>query len=232
MKAIYKRVILKLSGEILGNDGFDIERLNSIVSIIKDGYGLGVELGVVIGGGNIFRGIEGDRIGFDRVRGDQIGMLATVINGLVLKELLNREGIKAEVLSNIDVEFVERFSKERADKLLKDGYVILFVGGTSNPYFSTDSAAALKALELRADAIIKITKVDGVFDKDPVKYRDARLYKEISFDEVIEKNLKVMDQTAFALCREYKIPIRVINYIPSTNLKRVLQGEEIGSIIR
>lgn len=228
---IYKRIVLKISGEILGSGSIDINRVEELTRLIKDGIELGLEMGVVIGGGNIFRGAEGVEIGFERIIGDEIGMLATLLNGMIIKERLRYSGIKCEVMSAVPVKFVESFDREKGKKLLEEKYVLILCGGTGNPYFSTDTAAALRALELGAEAIVKITKVDGIYDRDPVKYKDAIMYKKISYEEVLKKNLKVMDQTAFALCREHNIEIRIINYNPITNFKRMLQGEDIGSII-
>jgi uridylate kinase len=228
-KPVYKRVVLKLSGEALMGKrtfGIDPEVVNLIAGEIKDVVALGIQLGVVIGGGNIFRGLEAnnDR-GIDR-------MLATVINSLALQSALESVGVVTRVQSAIEIkEVAEPYIQRRAVRHLEKGRVVIFAGGTGNPFFTTDTAASLRAIEVKADVIIKATKVDGVYDKDPVKYRDARMYDKISYTDVLTKNLKVMDATAISLCRENHLPIVVFNLLKSGNIKGVICGHSIGTAV-
>ncbi|MDR4988060.1 MAG: UMP kinase [Bacteroidales bacterium] len=235
--AQYKRILLKLSGESLagGNRaGIDAGALTGYAGEIRALVEQGVEVAVVLGGGNIFRGIQGMSKGFDRVQGDQMGMLATIINSMALQSALEAAGIKAQVLSGIPVETIcEKISRRRALQLLDEGYVVLIAGGTGNPFFTTDSAAALRALEVKAEVILKGTRVDGVYSDDPEKNPNATRYDVITFDEAIQQNLKVMDITAFTLCKENALPIIVFN----VNEKGVLYdivvaGKQRGSLIK
>jgi len=233
----YKRVLLKLSGEAFAGDkgyGIDPSFLEYISYEIRELYDLGVELAIVIGGGNIFRGFQGEEIGIDRATADYMGMLATVINALALQSALeNRAKIPTRVLSAIEMRQVaEPYIRRRAIRHLEKGRVVIFAGGTGNPFFSTDTAAALRAAEIGAEVLIKATKVGGIYDKDPEKYPDAVLIREISYLEVINKGLKVMDHTALTLCKENEIPIIVLNVKEKGNLKRAVLGEEVGSIVR
>jgi len=233
----YKRVLLKLSGEAFAGDkgyGIDPSFLEYISYEIRELYDLGVELAVVIGGGNIFRGFQGEEIGIDRATADYMGMLATVINALALQSALeNRAKIPTRVLSAIEMRQVaEPYIRRRAIRHLEKGRVVIFAGGTGNPFFSTDTAAALRAAEIGAEVLIKATKVGGIYDKDPEKYPDAVLIREISYLEVINKGLRVMDHTALTLCKENGIPVIVLNVKEKGNLKRAVLGEEVGSIVR
>jgi len=233
----YKRVLLKLSGEAFAGDkgyGIDPSFLEYISYEIRELYDLGVELAIVIGGGNIFRGFQGEEIGIDRATADYMGMLATVINALALQSALeNRAKIPTRVLSAIEMRQVaEPYIRRRAIRHLEKGRVVIFAGGTGNPFFSTDTAAALRAAEIGAEVLIKATKVGGIYDKDPEKYSDAVLIREISYLEVINKGLRVMDHTALTLCKENEIPIIVLNVKEKGNLKRAVLGEEVGSIVR
>jgi uridylate kinase len=211
----YKRILLKLSGESLASEkgyGIDAGMLNSYVDEIKSVYENGIEVAIVLGGGNIFRGVQGSKKGVDRVQGDYMGMLATVINSLALKSALENEGIKAIVLSGIAIDpLCERMSRERAINSIKQGYVVIISGGTGNPFFTTDSAAALRAVEIKANVLLKGTRVDGVYTADPEKDPTAVKFDEITFDEAYERNLRVMDLTAFTLCKENNIPIVVFD---------------------
>lgn len=233
----YKRVLLKLSGEAFAGDkgyGIDPSFLEYISYEIRELYDLGVELAIVIGGGNIFRGFQGEEIGIDRATADYMGMLATVINALALQSALeNRVKIPTRVLSAIEMRQVaEPYIRRRAIRHLEKGRVVIFAGGTGNPFFSTDTAAALRAAEIGAEVLIKATKVGGIYDKDPEKYSDAVLIREISYLEVINKGLRVMDHTALTLCKENGIPVIVLNVKEKGNLKRAVLGEEVGSIVR
>ncbi|MFP4621898.1 MAG: UMP kinase [Bacteroidales bacterium] len=231
----YNRVLLKLSGEsLMGTKdfGIDIDSLKGYASQIKELAGEGVEVGIVIGGGNIFRGLEGAGKGFDRVKGDQMGMLATVINGMSLQSSLENMGVKARVYTAVKMEpFAEYYVKERAIESLKEGYVNIFTGGTGNPYFTTDSAAALRALEINADVLLKGTRVDGVFSKDPEKHPEARKFDSITYNEAIEKRLNVMDMTAFALCRDNDLPIVVFNINKPDQMKKAIYEDHVGTLV-
>ena len=232
----YKRILLKLSGQSLAGKegtGIDTEVLNSYVKQIKEVAEQGVEIGIVIGGGNIFRGLGGVELGFDRVKGDYMGMLATIINGLALASAFEAVGQEAVLFTAFNTGPAgERYSKPKVTEALKQGKVALLTGGTGNPYFSTDSGAALRALEIEADALLKGTRVDGVYTADPEKDPNATKFEEITFDEVIEKELKVMDLTAFTMCQQNNMPIYVFDMDKPGNLKKVISGEEIGTLIK
>jgi uridylate kinase len=235
MKVAYKRVLLKLSGEaLMGSRSFGIEPeiVQAIALEIRDVVKLGVEVGVVIGGGNIFRGIEGSARGMERTQADYMGMLATVINSLALQSVLERLDVRCRVQTAIEMrEVAEPFIRRRATRHLEKKRVVIFAAGTGNPYFTTDTAAALRAAEIQADVILKATKVNGVYDKDPLKYTGAKMYKIISYTEALAKNLKVMDATAISLCRENNIPIRVFNIAKKGNIKSVICGKTVGTIV-
>ena len=230
-----KRVLLKLSGEALAGDkhqGFDEPTVTEVAKQVKKLVDDGVEVGIVIGGGNIFRGLQGAKKGFDRVKGDQMGMLATIINSLALQAVLNDEGVKCKVLTSIRMEPIgEYYSKDKALEYLRDGYVVIIGGGTSNPYFSTDSASALRGIEIEADGFFKGTRVDGVYTADPEKDPTATKFDEISFDEIYARNLKIMDMTAFTLCKENGLNIIVFDMDTPGNLMKVLRGENIGTLV-
>ena len=233
----YKRILLKLSGEAFAGElgyGIDPNFLEYISHEIKSIYDLGVELAIVIGGGNIFRGFQGKEIGVDRATADYMGMLATVINALALQSALeNHVNIPTRVLTAIEMRQVaEPYIRRRAIRHLEKGRIVIFAAGTGNPFFSTDTAAALRAAEIGAQVIIKATKVGGIYDKDPQKYPDAQLIKEISYLEVINMGLKVMDHTALTLCKENEIPIIVLNINEKGNLRKAVLGEDVGSIVR
>ena len=233
----YKRVLLKLSGESLqGKQGYGIstEVLQAYAEQIKAAAAKGVQIGIVIGGGNIFRGLQGAKRGFDRVKGDQMGMLATIINSIALQSALEDNGVKAKVLTSIRTEPVgEYFSKAKALEYLEAGYVTIFGGGTSNPYFSTDSAAALRGVEIEADVLLKGTRVDGIYTADPEKDPTATKFDELTFDEVYARNLHIMDMTAFTLCKENKLGIKVFDMDTYGNLEKVLFGDEpIGTLVK
>ncbi len=233
----YKRILLKLSGESLAastGHGIDATMLNAYVAEIQSVYEKGIEVAIVLGGGNIFRGMQGSSQGFDRVQGDYMGMLATVINSLALKSALDNAGIKAVVLSGIAIDpLCERMSRERAIAYIKQGYVVIISGGTGNPFFTTDSAAALRAVEIKAHVLLKGTRVDGVYTADPEKDPNATKYDEISFEEAYEKNLRVMDLTAFTLCKENNIPIIVFDVNKKGNLKEIIvDGKHNGTLIK
>ena len=231
----YKRILLKLSGESLQgkqNYGHDVEVLNAYAQQIKTIHEMGVEIGIVIGGGNIFRGIQGAGRGFDRVKGDQMGMLATIINSLALHSALEDNGVKAKVLTSIRMEPIgEYYSKAKAIEYLEAGYVVIIGGGTSNPYFSTDTASALRGIEIEAEVMFKGTRVDGVYTADPEKDPTATKFDRITFDEVYNRDLKVMDMTAFTLCKENGLDIIVFDMDTVGNLEKVMQGEPIGTLV-
>ena len=232
----YDRILLKLSGESLQGIqkyGLSTDVLHSYAEQIKAVVRTGVQVGIVIGGGNIFRGLQGARKGFDRVKGDQMGMLATIINSLALQSALEDNGVKAKVLTSIRMEPIgEYYSKAKALEYLEAGYVVIIGGGTSNPYFSTDSASALRGIELEAAVMLKGTRVDGVYTADPEKDPAAEKFDEITFDEVYRRNLKVMDMTAFTLCRENGLRVIVFDMDTPGNLEKVLAGEKIGSLVK
>lgn len=232
-KLKYKRVLLKLSGESLSGkeeSGISVDILNYLTKEIKKVYDLGVEIGIVIGGGNIYRGLSAQEQGIDAVTGDYMGMLATIINSLALQNSLEKAGIPTRLLSAIDINKVaEPFVKRRAVRHIEKKRIVIFGAGTGNPFFTTDTAASLRALEIGADVILKGTRVDGVYDKDPEKNKDAKLYDSVSFNDAISKNLKIMDMTAFALCRENNIPIIVFNMDKSDNFMKVIKGDKTGT---
>ncbi|HZH87375.1 MAG TPA: UMP kinase [Brumimicrobium sp.] len=231
----YKRVLLKLSGESLMGDkqfGIDNARLTKYAEQIKEITDLGVELGIVIGGGNIFRGVQAEEGGMDRTHGDYMGMLATMINAMALQSALESVGIDSRLLSAIEMkEIAEPYVRRRAVRHLEKGRVVIFGAGTGNPYFTTDSAASLRAIEINADVIIKGTRVDGIYTKDPEKDPTAEKYDSISFDDVYSNGLNVMDMTAFTLCKENDLPIIVFNINIEGNLKRIIMGESVGTIV-
>ena len=231
----YKKILLKLSGEALIGDqefGISSDVITSYAKQIKEIVDLGVEVSIVIGGGNIFRGLSGAAQGVDRVTGDHMGMLATVINSLALQNSIEKLGVPTRVQTAIEMPKVaEPFIKRRAQRHLEKGRVVIFGAGTGNPYFTTDTAAALRAIEMETDVVIKATKVDGIYDKDPVKYPDAKKYETVTYNEVLAKDLKVMDATAISLCRENKLPIIVFNSLDEGNLKKVIMGEHIGTTV-
>lgn len=231
----YRRILLKLSGESLAGaagHGVDTERLNSYARQIKEMADAGVEIGIVIGGGNIFRGLSGASKGFDRVKGDQMGMLATVINSLALSSALEAIGQPADVLTAIGMFPIgEQYSKWRAVKALEEGKVAIISCGTGNPYFTTDTGSALRAIEIEADVMLKGTRVDGVYTADPEKDPAATKFDRISYDEVLSRGLKVMDLTATALCKENNMPIYVFNMDEEGNLRRMLEGDSVGTLV-
>ncbi len=232
----YKRILLKLSGESLaaGNGtGIDAGRLNVYASQIKAIASKGVEIGIVIGGGNIFRGLSGAAKGFERVKGDQMGMLATVINSLALQSALESIGQPARLFTAINMYPIgEHYSKRRALEALSDGEIAIISGGTGNPFFTTDTGAALRAVEIEADVMLKGTRVDGIYTADPEKDPDAVKFDEITYDEVLSRGLKVMDLTATALCKENGMPIYVFDMDTEGNLMRMMQGEPIGTLVK
>jgi len=234
-KPAYRRVLLKLSGEALMGGrsfGIDPDIVQAIAAEIRDVVKLGVQIGVVVGGGNIFRGVEGSARGMERTQADNMGMLATVINSLAIQSVLESLGVRCRVQTAIEMrEVAEPFIRRRATRHLEKGRVVIFAAGTGNPYFTTDTAAALRAAEIQADVILKATKVDGIYDKDPMKHADATMYKKISYTETLAKNLKVMDATAVSLCRENNIPIRVFNIGKKGNIKSVICGKTVGTIV-
>ncbi len=232
----YNRILLKLSGEaLMGNQqyGIDPERLNEYVVQIKEIVEKGVEVGVVIGGGNIFRGMSGAASGFDRVKGDYMGMLATVINGLAIQSALENINVPTKVITAINMEPVgERYSKQKAIDALKKKEVVIFTFGTGNPYFTTDTAATLRGIEIEADIVLKGTRVDGVYTADPEKDLTATKFDELTFDEALNKGLKIMDQTAFAMCKENNLPIIVFNMNKNGELNRLISSEKVGTLIK
>ncbi|MGH2574949.1 MAG: UMP kinase [Ignavibacteria bacterium] len=231
----YKRVLLKLSGESLcgKNDfGIDVKILDYLTDEIRKVYELGVEIGVVIGGGNIYRGLSAKAQGIDEVTGDQMGMLATIINSLALQNSLEKKGIFTRLLSAIDIhKIAEPFIRRRAIRHIEKKRIVIFGAGTGNPYFTTDTAASLRALEINADVILKGTRVDGVYSHDPEKKADAKMFNKISYADVLSKKLKIMDLTAFTLCQENNIPIIVFNMNKKDNFKKVVLGDKIGTLI-
>ena len=231
----YKRILLKLSGEALaGNQKFGISSdvLDNFARQLKEVHDLGVELAIVIGGGNIFRGLAGQEQGFDRATGDSLGILATIMNALALQNAIEKIGVPTRVLTAVQMpEIAEPYIRRRAIRHLEKGRIIILAGGTGNPYFTTDSGGALRALEIHADILAKGTKVNGVYDQDPAKFDDAVKYDKITFDETLSKDLKVMDAAALSLCRENDLPIIVFNILEDGNIKRMVNGEEIGTIV-
>ncbi|MEO8446237.1 MAG: UMP kinase [bacterium] len=235
MSLKYKRILLKLSGEsLVGNDSFGIDSdvLEKISDEVSTVIKLGVETGIVIGGGNIYRGLSAHKQGIDRVTGDQMGMLATVINSLALQNSLEKRGIYTRVQSAIKMdEISEPFILRKALRHLEKKRVVIFSSGTGSPYFTTDTAAALRAVEIKADVIIKGTRVDGVYDCDPEKFKKAKMFKKLSYLEVLEKDLRVMDLTSITLCQENNLPIKVFNMNVKDNLRKLVTGESIGTLI-
>ena len=231
----YKRILLKLSWEALAGNkefGFSEDVLESFAKQIKDLHSKCIEIAIVIGGGNIFRGTTGTKKGVDRVTGDTMGMLATIMNGLALQDAIERLGVPTRVLSALQMpQVAEPFIRRKAIRHLEKGRVIIFAGGTGNPYFTTDSCGALRAAEINADVLAKGTKVDGIYNKDPMKHIDAVRYDTVTFDEAISKNLGVMDTTALSLCRENNIPIIVFNALEVGNILKMVQGENIGTVV-
>jgi len=231
----YKRILLKLSGEaLMGTDPYGINpsTISGIVSEIKEVAELGVEIGVVIGGGNIFRGMAGTSTGMDRATADYMGMLATVMNAMALADAMRQSGLNARVQSALNIEqVVEPYVRPKALQYLEEGKVVVFAAGTGNPFFTTDTAAALRGAEIGAEVVLKATKVDGVYTADPHKDPTATRYTKLSFDEAMSRNLGIMDATAFALCRDQKLPVRVFSIIKHGALKRVVMGEDEGTLV-
>ena len=232
---MYKRILLKLSGEsLMGAKGYGIDeqRLAAYARQIKEIADLGVQIGIVIGGGNIFRGLSGSQKGFDRVKGDQMGMLATVINSLALQSALEAIGQKVRVLTSVRMEPIgDYYNKAKALRLFEKGNVVIVAGGTSNPYFTTDTASALRAIELEADIMFKGTRVDGIYTADPEKDPHAQKFSEITYQEILAKGLRIMDLTAITMCMENQMPIYVFDMDTEGNLLKVVQGEEIGTLV-
>ncbi|MDN3668377.1 UMP kinase [Echinicola jeungdonensis] len=231
----YKRILLKLSGEaLMGPNGYgiDSEKLKQYTQEIKKVKDLGVEIAIVIGGGNIFRGVQGEKVGIDRVQGDYMGMLATLINAMALQSSLEQNGMYTRLMSGIKIESVcEPFIRRRAIRHLEKGRIVIFGAGIGNPYFTTDSTASLRAIETEAEVVLKGTRVDGVYTADPEKDQSAERYTNISFQEVYEKNLNVMDMTAFTLCQENNLPIIVFDMNKIGNLQNLILGEDVGTLI-
>ena len=231
----FKRILLKLSGESLAGQqghGIDVDRLNDYARQIKEAHDMGVEIGIVIGGGNIFRGLSGAGKGFDRVKGDQMGMCATVINSLALSSALGAIGVTARVLTAIRMEPIgEFYSKWKALECLQRGEVVIMSAGTGNPYFTTDTGSSLRGIEIEADVMLKGTRVDGVYTADPEKDPTATKFHDITYDEIYHRGLKVMDLTATTMCKENNLPIYIFNMYVYGNLKKVLEGEEIGTLV-
>ena len=233
--ARFKRILLKLSGESLaagGKTGIDPQRLSEYAQQIKEVHEMGVQIGIVIGGGNIFRGLAGAQKGFDRVKGDQMGMMATVINSLALSSALDAAGVKNKVLTAIRMEPVgEFYSKWKAIDAMNDGYVCIFSAGTGSPYFTTDTGSSLRGVEIEADVMLKGTRVDGIYTADPEKDPNAKKFTDITYEEVLARNLKVMDLSAVVMCNDNHLPIYVFNMDVVGNLKKVMDGEEIGTLV-
>jgi uridylate kinase len=235
MKPVFKRILLKLSGEALAaGQGFGVDntRVHEIAEEIKEVLALGVEMAIVVGGGNFFRGVAEQARDMDRVSADHMGMLATVINALALQDAIEKQGLHVRVMSAIEMNQVaEPFIRRRAMRHLEKGRVVIFAAGTGNPYFSTDTAASLRAMEIKADVIMKATKVDGIYDADPVKVKDAIMLPQISYIEVLKQGLRVMDATAISLCQENNLPILIFNLNTRGNIQRVVMGEKVGSLV-
>ncbi len=233
--ARFKRILLKLSGEsLMGKQGYGIDanRLAEYAEQIKEVHGMGVQIGIVIGGGNIFRGLSGSQKGFDRVKGDQMGMCATVINSLALSSALGVIGVKSKVMTAIRMEPIgEFYNKWKAIEAMEAGYICIFSGGTGNPYFTTDTGSSLRGIEIEADVMLKGTRVDGIYTADPEKDSTAKKFTEITYDEIYNKGLKVMDLTATTMCKENHLPIYVFNMDVLGNLKKVIEGVEIGTLV-
>ena len=235
-KASFGRILLKLSGEaLLGEKTFGIDRTftDYLAVEIKGVAALGVQVGVVVGGGNIFRGVSDAAAGMDRVSADHMGMLATIINALALQDALERAGVQTRVLSAIEMrEVAEPFIRRRAIRHMEKSRVVIFAGGTGNPYFSTDTAAALRAMEIKAEVVFKGTKVDGIYDSDPLKNKDAKKFDRLTYLDVLRKDLKVMDATAISLCKDNRLPIIVYNLRAKGTLRRIVQGEKVGTMVK
>jgi uridylate kinase len=235
MALAFKRILLKLSGEALAGDkgfGVDTPRIQQICDEIKEVHELGVEIALVVGGGNFFRGVAEQARDMDRVSADHMGMLATVINSLALQDALEKQGVHTRVMSALEMNQVaEPFIRRRALRHLEKGRVVIFAGGTGNPYFSTDTAASLRAMEIKADVIMKATKVDGIYDADPRLVSDAKMFSSISYLDVLKRGLRVMDGTAISLCQENNLPIIVFNMNVLGNIRRVVTGEKVGSLV-
>ena len=231
----YKRILLKLSGEALAAGqgfGVDNQRVHEIAAELAEVHSLGIEIAIVVGGGNFFRGVAEQAKNMDRVSADHMGMLATVINALALQDALEKQGVFTRVMSAIEMNQVaEPFIRRRAIRHLEKGRIVVFAGGTGNPYFSTDTAASLRAMEIKADAILKATKVNGIYTDDPVLVKDATMFDQISYMEVLRRGLRVMDATAIALCRENNLPIVIFNLNQRGNIRRVALGERVGSVV-
>jgi uridylate kinase len=231
----YRRILLKLSGEaLMGNAGYGIEpaTLAQIADEVIDLHGMGVEVALVIGGGNIFRGVAASSSGMDRAGADYMGMLATLINALALSDALEARGVKTRVMSALEVSRVaEPYIRRRAIRHLEKGRLVIFAAGTGNPFFTTDTAASLRAMEIGAEIVMKATKVDGVYDKDPKKHKDARMFRRLSYLDVLNRGLEVMDSTAISLCRDNNLPILVFNMTKPGNIRRVVLGEPLGTLV-
>ncbi len=232
----HKRILLKLSGEALcgsvGGFGVDPTTLHNICAELAEVHALGVQLGLVIGGGNIFRGLKGSAQGMDRTSADYRGMLATIINGLAVQDALEKHGVPTRVMSAIQInQIAEPYIRRRAVRHLEKGRAVIFAAGTGNPYFSTDTAAALRAMEIQADVLCKATKVEGVYTKDPYKFSDAKMFRRLSYDRFLQERMGVMDSTAVTLCRDNKLPIRVFALAERGNIQRVVQGADIGTLV-
>lgn len=232
---VFKRILLKLSGEaFMGSQGFGIDdtAVAQIADEIKDVHDLGVEIGIIVGGGNIFRGRTSDARGFDRVTADQMGMLATVINSLALQNALEKHGLVTRLMTAIEIQqLAEPFIRRRALRHLEKGRVVVFAAGTGNPYFSTDTAAALRAKEMNAEIILKATKVDGIYDADPQTTSTAKMFDKISYLDMLSRSLTIMDSTAISLCRDHSLPIIIFNLTQAGNIRRVVLGEKVGSLV-
>ena len=231
----YKRVVIKLSGEALcggeGGIGIDTATLKATATELKEVHQSGIQIGIVVGGGNIFRGLRGASEGMDRAQSDYMGMLATVINSLAMQDALEQEDVPTRVMTALEIKQVaEPYIRRRAMRHLSREHIVIFAAGTGNPYFSTDTAAALRAMEIRADALLKATKVDGIYDQDPRKNANARMFEQVSYDDFLNQHLAVMDSTAVTLCRENGLPIRVFKMKPG-NIKRVCLGDNVGTIV-
>ena len=235
MQPVFKRVLLKLSGEALAaGQGFGVDpiRVHEIAAEIKEVYDLGVQIAIVVGGGNFFRGVAEQAREMDRVSADHMGMLATVINALALQDALEKQSVYTRVMSAIEMNQVaEPFIRRRAIRHLEKKRLVIFAAGTGSPYFSTDSAASLRAMEIKADAILKATKVDGIYDADPMIVKDAKMFDQISYLEILKRGLKVMDATAISLCRDNNLPIVIFNLNKHRNILRVVTGEKVGSLV-
>jgi len=231
----FKRVLLKLSGEALAAGqgfGVDVTRIHQVAAELQDVHSLGVEIAIVVGGGNFFRGVAEQARDMDRVAADHMGMLATVINAIALQDALEKRDVFTRVMTAIEMNQVaEPFIRRRAIRHLEKGRIVIFAAGTGSPYFSTDTAASLRAMEIKADAILKATKVDGVYDADPVLVKNARMFERISYMDVLQQGLKVMDSTAISLCKDNNLPIVVFNLNRAGNIRRVVTGEKIGSLV-